>query len=124
MNKLTQLIRNDKVMVAIAVIGGITLASFSVYVNPQVGFIEPFWWLMVAASFCTVVLTVLHAYRESMRIRVGAHTDIYTLRIAYFLLVALLVYQDLSLEMLLLAIQQGLLFGVIFDPLRNKYGHE
>jgi hypothetical protein len=53
----TQLIKDDKSMLFIALIGGAALASLSTFVNGTFGIIDHFAWLLLSASFTTAVLT-------------------------------------------------------------------
>jgi hypothetical protein len=121
---IRRLMKDDASVIALAIIGGGTLAAFSTIINGSYGFIDGFWWVMLSVSFTTILLSILHARKEAARVRVGAHYDVFALRICYFLLLSMLVFREFSWVMLLFAIHQGSLFGVIFDPLRNYYNHE
>lgn len=121
MKVLQKLWKDDMAVIALAFIGGGFLIAFSTMINGAYGFIDGFWWVMLSASFTTSVLSELHARNEAKRVRVGAHYDVFALRICYFLLLSMLVFREISWEMLLFAFHQGSLFGVIFDPRRNHH---
>lgn len=82
---------------------------------------ENFWGYLAAAFVATIPLTLHHAQQEATRITKGAHWKQVIFRTLAIIALAIYIIRDFSMPVTLLSLAAviALIFGIIFDPVRN-----
>lgn len=102
-------------------LAGLAITSLSQHVNsPRVPF-EGIWPVLLGLSITTLCLTVIHARKETKRVRHGAHVLIWLLRGLVIASLTLLLLRSIDYTFALLLSSQIALFAAVFNPLYNYY---